>query len=144
MGFILVTELGGKYHFSRHGKKNVFGKNRAQWDFTGSPVVENAPSHAGTRIQSLVRELRSCMLGIGKQKENKPEFIHDKKSCHNRNRGTASIFDSGYSLGKADLFKEAFLMVWGNGCDWINEKKMTIWLFPSLWRKKTSIKYTKM
>ena len=46
--------------------------------------------------------------GHRQTKRNKPEFIHHKKSCQNRNRDTASIFDSGYWLGKADLFKEAF------------------------------------
>ena len=76
MGFILVTELGGKCHFSRRGGKNVSGKSGAQWDFAGSPVVENTPSSAGAGLQSLVREPRSCMLGTGKQKEtNQNLFI---------------------------------------------------------------------
>ena len=92
-----------------HGAKNkLIFRKCSPVNITSSQSTERRKTK---RIQSLVRELRSCMLGIGKQKENKPEFIHDKKSCHNRNRGTASIFDSGYSLGKADLFKEAFLMV---------------------------------
>ena len=51
------------------------------WEFPGSPVVRTPRFHCRGQVQSLVRELRSCMprSAAKKKKEKKKAEINDIK-----------------------------------------------------------------
>ena len=54
-------------------------KNTAR-DFTGDPVVKTFPSNA--EVQSLVRELRSCMPRGQKKTKKEEQNIKQKQYCN--------------------------------------------------------------
>ena len=57
---------------------------RKNWDFPGGPVVRTPRFHCSERVQSPVRELRSCVpLGTAKkQKQNENKKTHKKVKLH--------------------------------------------------------------